>query len=617
MPVTPDTKGQVSPILQNITWERGTAFPTPANLLVQSTNAEFVEVYLQFIGTSVSWINVDGYTGNSFYLLDFSIAQTLVLSLQNLNLLTSNNYKAVLQFRFSKAEGADKLLEVEINLALSGSTGIQTEKSSYSVTFNRANGILSGDTVVNILNNGSSKILSFWQPSNIFEPKSGFTNSFAIENNTALSIAVNPDVPNTGTINHQCKLLGPAGEQLSTFAVNLLILDANGIGVNPSSLAFEVVKNTTEKTAVLSVINPLGVVFTLQTPSWLIPSVPGASGTVDITFTTSTNLLNAGIFSDVIKILFAGGSIDVPVTLLLKQFITIGQSNFCLDLLPLIFTKINDAARYVKVTLQATYTVMGVVSYFNRAFVIPYINDQASFELGKKLHQYFPRYRDHLFNIAASTEFMKAISCDLILEELTVDYENIFTETLANLTFFPGKEPKMFPILTNFEFRKKNKGSILFITHAEAEILRIDKLTDMELTNSVTYGGKTLQLYNFPDVYKTIYMQWENQNLVPDWFTFTGEYTINADFSHITSKNVLNSLLEKFETSDLKKLQINTGFMMKKEMDMVWEMINSRLSFIKIDEKIYRCFNVTPKINLGSSAETLIEKDFEFIIVEE
>ena len=200
--VVGNTLGTVTPLSQNINWNRGEAMPAISSLLLKSTNAEVVEVSVQFVGTSVQWITVNGNSENYFFIDDFLSSETLVLTAQNLDQLPNNNYKAVFQVIFSKSDGADKLVTSEVNLTLSGSYGAQTDKSIYNVIFNRINNTLTGDTTININNNPEAKLLKFWQPSDVFQPKSDFTDGFLLEDNILQSIATNPNIPLSGTFTH-------------------------------------------------------------------------------------------------------------------------------------------------------------------------------------------------------------------------------------------------------------------------------------------------------------------------------------------------------------------------------------------------------------------------------
>ena len=614
------SRSKITPTIQEVSWTAGAAVPTLTELLITIIESPkvvtFVQYSFQFESTSVNWLKATGITGS--YLTTDGSTASLPLELQNLELLTSGVYYANIIVEFSDSTDYINTIIAQVFLTVTGSAGITTDSPTYDVVFNRATNTISGLSTVFILNNTEGKFLSFWQPSTIFEPKSSFTTGFTLEDNATTPMLLNPALPESGTVNHLCKILGPIGELVSNFTINLLILNDNGIGVNPSSLFFEVIKNTSEKTAVLSIINPLGLDFTVEAPAWLTPSVLLGNTSVDIDITTETSHLDPSTYNGIIKIVVDGSFIDVPVTMILKQFITINNLpyNFCLDIPPVLFTKINELARYVRITMSAKYTVMGVETDFNHSFIVPYIDSRAWFELGKKLHTYFPRFRNHLFEIAAPTEFLKAINCDLVLEELNIEYESLLSENLNGLKFFPGSEPHLFPILSNYGFRKKNKGTILFVTHCEGDLFLTEKITDTNLIDAVTHETKTVKLYKYPQVYTPIHMQWENQNLVPEWFTFTGEYSINSDFSHITSKNVINSLMEKFDTSKMKKLSINTGFILKEELGLVEEMIDSKIAFVNIKGQFYHCFNVTPKMIVASSSDTIIERDLEFIIVE-
>lgn len=608
------SRSRLLPTTQNISWDRTGSPPTLSDILItviEDVEVLYIQFYFQFENTSVNWLDAPGldtsyipYNGNS---------TSLPLALQNLEFLPAGNYKATVFIEFSNSEGYTNTLTSIVNLNLSGQIGIKTDKSTYNLVFNRATNILSGDTTVNILNNTENKLLSFWQPVQIFTPKNNFTDSFELDSG---GFANNPDVPESGTVNNQYRIFGPSNEFITAFDINLLVLNDNGFGVNPDSYYFEVIKNTTEKTGILNIINPNNLEFTIEKPDWLIISSSSGNSTMDINIATNTSSIPPAIYEDFIIVSYNGGTISIPVTLNLKQFITFDDSDndFCLDIQPVKFSKIKELANSVKITMKATYVVMGVTTIVNQIFSIPYINDKASFDLGKKLHNYFPRYRNHLFEISNTIEFMKAIDCELILEEIDVNNSSLMSETVSGIKLYPGSIPAMYPVFTNYGFRKKNKGTVAFISHRTSNSVLLEKIVNP--ADTLNYGGSNINIYPLPDSFRPVHMHWENQNLVPDWFTFTGDYSINLDFTHIASKNVLKSLMQKFDTTKIKKLNINTGFMIKNEVEMLEEMIMNRLVFFKIGSKIYEAYNVTPKLIFESSSETIIERDLEFIIVE-
>ena len=64
-------------------------------------------------------------------------------------------------------------------------------------------------------------------------------------------------------------------------------------------------------------------------------------------------------------------------------------------------------------------------------------------------------------------------------------------------------------------------------------------------------------------------------------------------------------------------LTLNTGFFLKEELYLIEKMVESKLAFIRISGKIYRCFNTTQKLILDDSTEELLNRDLEFLIVEQ
>ena len=612
--VVGNTLGTVTPLSQNINWNRGEAMPAISSLLLKSTNAEVVEVSVQFVGTSVQWITVNGNSENYFFIDDFLSSETLVLTAQNLDQLPNNNYKAVFQVIFSKSDGADKLVTSEVNLTLSGSYGAQTDKSIYNVIFNRINNTLTGDTTININNNPEAKLLKFWQPSDVFQPKSDFTDGFLLEDNILQSIATNPNIPLSGTFTHLCKILGPGDAYQCNFEIDMVVFNDSGIVVKQELFEFEVIKNQSEKSANLSILNPLGLDFEIEAPDWLSLSLYSGDDSADISVSTTTADLQAGIYNGFVKVIYDSGESSIPITLNLKEFIKIEESQFCLDFTPIKFTRINENGAYVKIFASALYTVMGVETLFEQSFIVPYINDQGVFDIGAKLHSYFPRYKKDLFDVQTSVEFMKPIDCSLIISELDVDYKELLVNDVINVKLMPGKEPKLYPIFSNYGFRNVKGNSEIYVAHYEVDSVLVGKIHPEN--GKIELGENLIQLYTFPKSYQPIHIQWENSNLVPEWFTFAGGYTINSEFTHTASKNVLNSLIEKFETTKIKKLSLNTGFMLRHELDLLEEMIMNKTVFIKIEGKIYECYNSTAKLQLQTSTDNVIDRDLEFIIIE-
>ena len=605
---------KITPPGQTKSWNRIGSPPAISNLVITidefSSPVTIVQFAINFEGTSTEWLNApdnpygyithDGSTGN------------LQLFLQNLDLLANGTYKANIIVDFMNDDGLVRTLNAEIYLILSGllPTQITTDKLTYNVVYNRDNDTLTGDSLVSIVNNTDPILLKFWQNSEVFAPAENFTNSFTLAEDSGNPFATNTQLPETGNFALPAKILRQTGEFISGFTINLLVIDG-GIFVQPEKLDFEVFKAPGyEKSQTLSITNPLGIDFEVTAfPDWL--TLDSTSGNTDktITVTTNTSTKSLGKYTGIIKFEFNDKFIDVPVTLDLKGFIIIDETkDFCLDLPEVIISKKTAGANFVKIKVTATYTVLGIAQVFEKTYLQAYFKNKVLFGLGEKLHRHFPRIKKHFFD-EDETVIMQKINATIKVEELDINRTAVFEQTVSNIKLFPGKKPTAYPLLSSAIYRKKNANAILFTSKVDGNHVDL-KITDVsDLPSQVSF-------YDFPKTYAPVHVQWENQNLCPEWFTFTGDYKITPDFNHIYARNIFNAQNEKYDVTKVKTLTINTGLFLSKERALMTEIIESKLSFLKIEGKIYRAFNITKKNVEVDSTEELIARDLEFIIVE-
>lgn len=612
--------GKVTPKTQTIFWDR-TGIPPNFEIETSSSNAESVYFSINFINTAVKWLEFTDYEGlTDGYLYKFYTFENLVGTLKNTLDLPSGTYKAKIVFTFSKAGNpVNAVIEVEVTLILSGYSpdSISTDKSVYNLTYNRSTNELTGETAVGIINNTAPIELKFWQNGNIFASAENFTTGFNLAENPAIPMATNPALPETGSVTIPAKILKQTGEFVSGFNINLVIVDG-GITVQPESLYFEVFKGSSEKSGVLTVTNLLGVDFTVtEFPAWLILDDVAGNTSQNINVTTETDLLPVGNYTANIKFEFNDDFLLIPITLDLKVFIIIDESkDFCLDLPPVKVNRKSEGAKFVRITMTAVYKVLGATSTFEKVYQTPYFLDVASFELGEKLHRHFPRAKRHFFD-ETSLNFMENIVASIKVDELNANLEVLFTESASGIKLFPGKKPVGYPLLSNFIHRKKNEGAIIFTSVVGGEIVQLTKTAESVLINPLVLGNTQINFYDFPKSYAPVHVQWENQNLAPEWFTFTGDYKISPDYNHVYARNIFNGQNEKYDFSKVKTLTIDTGMMLAVERLLVSEMIESKISFIKIEGKIYRCFNITKKNVEIDSTEELIARSLEYLIVEQ
>lgn len=613
----PPPKSKSTPAIINVSYEHGTAVPSLVDIVlsVLEADAEFLQYSFNFTNTDTNWLKLNGYESSSYITIGTPSVQPV---LQNLDLLTASNYIADVIFEISNASGYIGIFQTTINLTLTGTppNQISTDKSIYNLVYNRSDGSLSGDSLLNIVNNTGLLLLKFWQNGNIFEPAENFTDSFNLIENAGNPLATNPAIPTTGTVNIPAKILKQTGEFVTGFTISLLVIDG-GISVEPQSLAYEVFKGT-EQSKTLSVVNPLGLSFNItQYPYWINLDSTSGTTTKIITANTATSGIAEGFYSGIIKFEYDGKAIDIPVTLDLKTFISIDKTiDFCLDLPEVKVSKKTEEATLVRMTVTAVYNVLGVTTNLEKTYLQNYFQDRVLFGLGEKLHRHFPRIKKHFFD-DDQIVLMQQIEASIKVEELDVNRNLLFDQTVSEIKLFPGKKPKGHPFLTNTVFRKKNDKAIVFSSTVTGTAITLNKIKEVDLPNPLILGTASINFYDYPKVFQPVHLQWENQNLVPEWFTLTGDFTITPEFNHVYARNIFNAQNEKYDFTKVKTLNISTGLIMAKERAMVEEMIESKLSFIKIGETIYRCFNITKKMTLQDSKEELLSNDFEFLIVEQ
>lgn len=607
---------RVFPTQQIINWDRTGPNPSVSSLsvnIIENFDVEYVQFYIEEGSGGVTWLT-------SSMLGEYlpTTGGTIPLEFINLDQITAGSHTTYITIFAYNSNGGNSELSSKVVLNITGDppTQILTDKTTYNVIYNRETNELSGDLSVGINNNTEDILLKFWQNENVFEPSENFVDGFTLSDNMANPIATNPNIPTVGALNLPCKIMKQTGEFVTAFNVNLIIVDG-GISVQPESLAYEVFKGPYEKSAVLMVTNPLGINFEIvEKPDWLDLSDESGNTDLEITVTTITTNLSAGIYTGKIKFSYNDDFLEIPVTLNLKSFIVIDEAvDFCLDLPEVLIYRKNETATFVRVTLTANYFVLGIENSWQKIYQVPYFLGVAKFALGEKLHRHFPRAKKHFFD-DGELEFMKMISATIKVEELNSNLGILYVETLGNIKLFPGKKPEAFPLLSSAPFRKKNKNAIIFTSEVQAEKVILKKRLENVIPNPLVLGATSINYYYLPKAFSPVDLQWENQNLCPEWFTFTGEYKLTPDFNHIYARNIFNAQNEKYDVSKIKTLTINTGMFLAKERSLISEMIESKISFIKIEGKIYRCFNITKKNNELDSTEEIIARDLEYLIVE-
>lgn len=636
------TRSKIAPASTTVRWDRiGTAPTLPEHLItvIESKEVLYVQFNLNFENSSVSWLHAPGVT-DSYLDVSGSTAH-LQLALQNIDSLPSGNYKATLTIDLSNAEGFVRTMTSEINLVLTGisPTQITTDKTNYNVLYVRSTNSYSGETTVSIINNDELDTLTFESVSSTLFLEGSLTDALELVEDPAFPFVSNAELPVSGTKLVACRLK-KAGFLVASFTVTITVINTDELIASPLNFDFNLRKGFNEtQSSVLNINNPLGKSFTITKPSWLTLSASAGSASANITVTTSnSDSFTVGNYTGMIVISYDAKTIEIPVTLAVSSFVDIAlqEHNFCLDDVILKASRMNENGRFVRITLQMVFKTTEGSHEIASNYILPYFDGKISTDVGEKIQHYFPVFQNHLFGtnpeIFDNQLIYKAASVVMIIEEIDISYNVLHSLTLSAADFYAGNRPALFPLFTNVAVRRTYPDSKYFFSyHAElsgpedftlepvegnpvaSKEVHAVMLNDTLLDNSVLKGALGVEIITLPDEQKRATLQYLNNNLVPDWFICSGEYDLTDDFDHVYDDFMLNG--QKYESTEKQKLTINTGFILKEEVKTIIEIIKSPLSFIELEDEIYRCFNISAKITETENDRNLINYKLEFIIV--
>ncbi|MEC5157026.1 hypothetical protein [Chryseobacterium sp. MP_3.2] len=633
---------KVTPTSQTIYWDRTGAIPsiTPLDVIVmESETVEYVQFYIDRISGNVDWLTSENL--GEYLPLGGGL---IPLNLMNLDQLYPGNYQSKVDVFISNSLGFEKQLTSIVNLNITGNPpiAITTDKTNYDVVYIRSTNAFSGDTDIDIVNNTDGSNIEFSTIGNLF--KEGIaTSAIILEEDPAFPFSTNAELPAAGIKVVNCRLKKD-GVYVYNFTVTIAVIEDDEIITDPEFLDFKLRKGYNEtQSKVVQIINPLNKNFTITGPDWLNFDVTAGNSTLNLTVTTdNSEMVPVGVYSGNIQIAYDGKIAVVPVTLLVVEFISIPDRNFCLDDIILTATRQNETAKILRITMTATFhtnekQVQNLITYD-----VMYQNGFVKTDIGTKVHRMFPRNRKSSFLLPKTKPFenilvYKPAQIILKIEELDINYVVSKTVNLPALYLYPGKKPKMYPLFTNHNIRRRvDQSAYIFsymanlITPANivgsaapsnpvisGEVYTV-KIEDSD--NLITWTDKKTILG--VDYYKLkqsepIQVEWQNQNLVPEWFCFTGEFTKTKDKTHIYQENSFTENIEKMEVRNSRPFKLNTGFILKAEAALLDELIDSKLCFLKIEGKTFEAFAISNKFIEEDSALELYQYEVEFLIIKE
>lgn len=306
------------------------------------------------------------------------------------------------------------------------------------------------------------------------------------------------------------------------------------------------------------------------------------------------------------------------------------DSYFCLDKRKIRIEKYKDEGKYARITLD--FRVRNIP--YTASYVVPYFQNEVRFDMGEKIHQYAMAQieKDIIFN-PGDEIYLSPIITNMKIEELNKDYQALYSSNLNGIKFYPGKTPKLYPIFSNHNIRRRVEDSKVLVGFENTELSfdelpKIDKrnqrqrqygvmIQELTTDNSLfakVHNIRELKIITMPKTGETINVKWLNQNGVIEWATFSGEWKIETAAKNTIRKSIFSNQNKKFDASLEEILKLNTGFIFLAEVKMIREMMLSPLCEVSIGERKIICIPNTEKIISEDSTRQLIAFDLDFLI---
>lgn len=633
---------RITPTNQTIYWDRSGSTPNVTTLavaVISQEPIEYVQFYIERISGNVDWLTSEKIgeylpTGGG----------TIPLNLINLDQLYPGNHKTEIKVIISNSEGYsfEKYAYVNFNISGPPTQAITTDKQNYNVVFVRESNTFSGETEIVIINNSDNGDIEFSTIGTLLK-ESTVTSEILIEEDPAFPFSTNSELPTTGTKVINCRLK-KNGAFVYDFTVTIAVIENDEIICSPEYLEFKLRKGYNEvDTKTLLVINPLGKDFIATGPDWLNFSENAGNATMDfLVFTDNSETLSVGNHYGNIEIAYDGKITYVPVSLQVVEFISIPDRKFCLDDIILTATRQNEEAKILRISLSAKFQTSEAQFINEVKYDIMYQNGFAKTDIGKKINRMFPRNRKSSFLLPKTKPFdnmfvLKPAEITLQIDEMDINYVVKKTVSLPTLFLYPGKKPKMYPLMTNHNIRSRRSDSAHIFSYMADEVSAIDIVGNVVASNPTQpkeihtvkidasdnlIGWTDKKSILGVDYYKLeektlIHCEWQNQNMLPEWFSFTGGFARGKNKNHIYQDNSFTENNEKFDVIVGGELKLNTGFILKAEAYLIDELEDSKLCFLRINEKIYEAFSTSSKIIMEDSAQELCQYEVEFFIVQE
>lgn len=640
----------ISPSQLNKSWQMGTA--APGQLFQDFTFPELEWVYkyksykykikkvlssgaIDFLTVSSAKLNGDSFNQNNL------VTERVYFDFKNLDNLSVGTHIISVNI---EAYGIDEnntehyveSFYSEISIVVQAGTGISTDKNLYNLVYNKADDSISGDEKIIVF---VSDPVSVTSTESFIEVQQDSVNS-----QRHLIFKKNSVLQNKSVGKYSSIIKMQIGSYIKSVTVNLEVInDTTLFYVSPQSFNLSLQKNLSEtKTFSATINNPNNLTIAVDVKPSFIEIAEVVSGVLKIT-TKNSFSLNVGTYSG--EILLRSGAVvkSVSITINVVQAISHDFKSspyyFALDENKVKLNKTVPSAAYIKMTLKMYYKGFGEEYQEQQAYTFPYFKGTTEIYPGREIQDFFIKAKDINSSLNPVYQF------DLTLVQMKFDEINdldqvISTFELDNIYFAPGRKPKCFPFFTDYSSRSTYSDSIIKLCkdnlsdkkelkniydnyNLEKPVhtpdFKVEQLTFLRsefksvLKKEIISAGN-VNFIPLPDVERIIHIEWENQNLVFDWFSASGDTSITPEIENVLGES-RRYREEKFDSWSTEPLVVSTGWILNQEIDLVTDLLLSRLCFIYIDGIRYKAYPVGKKNEMQNSANTKFIMDLEFRIL--
>ncbi|MCO4303705.1 hypothetical protein [Riemerella anatipestifer] len=599
----------------------------------------------EYSGTSVEWLNFSIIgdsptldTDGVFSPNNLSSAN-IGVSFKNFRQLPVGTYSASIYLEaFGIDNSGEHYIEhyqppIQVSLEVQEGDGEvpPTDNDTRYLTYNKSTKELSGDTIIDTATFFDDIQIEPWLSAN----RSG---------DKQITLSAN-DITNSLNIGTYKGLLivrdrGFFSIKRFSYPIELKVIENRSFDfeVTPDVFNFIVAKNNNEvKTGISSISNPNQLPIEIPLKPQFIETANIENG--NLVFTTkNSQQLQVGNYSG--DIVLQSGDIIKKIRVYLRVAEGIKSDfngkpyYFALDKHKVTLTKTNPRASYAKVRLDMHYRAYGEEYRESQEYSYTYLKNEIIFYPGDDVQDFFIRCKN-LQPLSEVGYQMGLSPVKISIKEYDVDDKELSVLTLNHILFAPGKTPKCFPIWTDFPTRSVYEQSVVRLnTTASPNNTEIDRLysvynepkpnydssfevfaynlerSKFNVATKEVLSTEKLTFIPLPSVDKAIHIFFENQNLVLDWFTCPGECQKNYDFKHIfdESGNV------KYGSLETENIILNTGWILKEEIELINAIIKSRICFIVIDGNTIIAKPTSKKNEIFDTVSSKFNMDIEFNI---